>query len=113
MRFKRSKTIKALGLRSRAFISFLVFETPMKKSHSFLKYYVEVGSSANTCEFTSSAYFKNCSIDINASKQIIQMWMKVRKVIYIRIAQWVFDILKLPLSINKACQFMLGGVINI
>ena len=28
--FKHSKTIKALGLRHRAFISFLVFETPMK-----------------------------------------------------------------------------------
>ena len=28
--FKHSKTIKALGLRPRAFISFLVFETPMK-----------------------------------------------------------------------------------
>ena len=36
--FKHSKTIKALGLRPRAFISFLVFETPMKHSHSFLKY---------------------------------------------------------------------------
>ena len=34
---KHSKTIKALGLRPRAFISFLVFETPMKHSHSFLK----------------------------------------------------------------------------
>ena len=38
--FKHSKTIKALGLRPRAFISFLVFETPMKHSHSFLKYCV-------------------------------------------------------------------------
>ena len=38
--FKHSQTIKALGLRPRAFISFLVFETPMKHSHSFLKYYV-------------------------------------------------------------------------
>ena len=28
--FKHSKTIKALGLRPRAFISFLVFETPME-----------------------------------------------------------------------------------
>ena len=28
--FKHSKTIKALGLRPRAFIDFLVFETPMK-----------------------------------------------------------------------------------
>ena len=44
---KHSKTIKALGLRPRAFISFLVFssvfsclETPMKHSHSFLIYYV-------------------------------------------------------------------------
>ena len=37
--FKHSKTIKALGLRPRAFISFLVFKTPMKHSHSFLKYY--------------------------------------------------------------------------
>ena len=37
--FKHSKTIKARGLRPRAFISFLVFETPMKHSHSFLKYY--------------------------------------------------------------------------
>ena len=36
---KPSKTIKALGLRPGAFISFLVFETPMKHSHSFLKYY--------------------------------------------------------------------------
>ena len=33
--FKHSKTIKALGLRPRAFISFLVFETPMKHLHSF------------------------------------------------------------------------------
>ena len=40
--FKHSKTIKALGLRPRAFISFLVFETPMKHSHSFLKYYVNI-----------------------------------------------------------------------
>ena len=39
--FKHSKTIKALGLRPRAFISFLVFETPMKHSHSFLKYYLK------------------------------------------------------------------------
>ena len=39
--FKHSKTIKALGLRPRAFISFLVFETQMKHSHSFLKYYVK------------------------------------------------------------------------
>ena len=38
--FKHSKTIKALGLRPRAFISFLVFKTPMKHSHSFLKYYL-------------------------------------------------------------------------
>ena len=37
--FKHSKTIKA-RLRPRAFISFLVFETPMKHSHSFLKYCV-------------------------------------------------------------------------
>ena len=37
--FKHSKTTKALGLRPRAFISFLVFETPMKHSHSFFKYY--------------------------------------------------------------------------
>ena len=37
--FKHSKTMKALGPRPRAFISFLVFETPMKHSHSFLKYY--------------------------------------------------------------------------
>ena len=28
---------------------------------------VEVGSSANTCEFMSSAYFKNCSININVN----------------------------------------------
>ena len=34
--FKHSKTIK---VRPRAFISFLVFETPMKHLHSFLKYY--------------------------------------------------------------------------
>ena len=34
---------------------------------------VKVGSSANTCKFMSSAYFKNCSIKIRASKQIIQM----------------------------------------
>ena len=40
--FKHSKTIKALGLRPRAFISFLVFETPMKHSHSFLKYYAKI-----------------------------------------------------------------------
>ena len=39
--FKHSKTIKALGLRPRAFISFLVFETPMKHSHSFLKYFTK------------------------------------------------------------------------
>ena len=39
--FKHSKTIKALGLRPRAFISFLVFETSMKHSHSFLKYYMK------------------------------------------------------------------------
>ena len=39
--FKHSKIIKALGLRPRAFISFLVFETPMKHSHSFLKYYIK------------------------------------------------------------------------
>ena len=39
--FKHSKTIKALGLWPRAFISFLVFETPMKHSHSFLKYYLK------------------------------------------------------------------------
>ena len=39
--FKHSKTIKALGLRPRAFISFLVLETPMKHSHSFLKYYLK------------------------------------------------------------------------
>ena len=38
--FNHSKTIKALSLRPRAFISFLVFETPMKHLHSFLKYYV-------------------------------------------------------------------------
>ena len=38
--FKHSKTVKALGLRPRAFISFLVFETPMKHSHSFFKYYL-------------------------------------------------------------------------
>ena len=37
--FKHSKTIKARGLRPRAFISFLLFETPTKHSHSFLKYY--------------------------------------------------------------------------
>ena len=35
--FKHSKTIKALGLRPHAFISFLVFETPMKHSHSFFE----------------------------------------------------------------------------
>ena len=35
-----SKTIKALGLRPRAFISFLAFETPVKQLHSFLKYYI-------------------------------------------------------------------------
>lgn len=29
---------------------------------------VEVGSSANTCEFMSSAYFKNCSININVNR---------------------------------------------
>ena len=40
--FKHSKTIKALGLRPRALISFLVFETPMEHSHSFLKYYVKM-----------------------------------------------------------------------
>ena len=40
--FKHSKTIKALGLRPHAFISFLVFETLMKHSHSFLKYYLKV-----------------------------------------------------------------------
>ena len=28
---------------------------------------VEVGSSANTWEFMSSAYFKNCSININVT----------------------------------------------
>ena len=39
--FKHSRTIKALGLRPRAFISFLVFETPMKRLHSFLKYYLK------------------------------------------------------------------------
>ena len=33
--------MKALGLRPRAFISFLLFETPMKHSHSFLKYYLK------------------------------------------------------------------------
>ena len=38
--FKHSKTIKALGLQPRAFISFLMFETPMKHLHSFLKYYL-------------------------------------------------------------------------
>ena len=27
----------------------------------------EVGSSANTCQFMSSAYFKNCSININVN----------------------------------------------
>ena len=39
--FKHSKTIKTLGLRPRTFISFLVFETPMKHSHLFLKYYLK------------------------------------------------------------------------
>ena len=39
--FKHSKTIKALGLRPRAFISLRrVFENPMKHSHSFLKCYL-------------------------------------------------------------------------
>ena len=28
----------------------------------------EVGSSANTCEFMPSAYFKNCSININVNR---------------------------------------------
>ena len=28
---------------------------------------VEVGSSANTCEFMSSSYFENCSININVN----------------------------------------------
>ena len=37
---KHSKTIKALCMRPRAFVSFLVFETPMKHPHSFLKYYL-------------------------------------------------------------------------
>ena len=36
---QHSKTIKALGLRPHALISFLLFESPMKPSHSFLKYY--------------------------------------------------------------------------
>ena len=38
--FKLLKTIKALGLRPRAFIRFLVFQTLMKHSHSFLKCYL-------------------------------------------------------------------------
>ena len=42
--FKHSKTIKARGRRPSAFISFLVFETPMKHSHSFLKYDVNVSN---------------------------------------------------------------------
>ena len=50
--FKHSKTIKALGLRPRAFISFLVFETPMKHSHSFLKYYFK--STVNNLLFSFS-----------------------------------------------------------
>ena len=29
---------------------------------------VEIGSSANTCEFMSSAYFKNCSVNINVNR---------------------------------------------
>ena len=37
--FQTLENIKSLGLRPRAFISFLVFETPMKHLHSFLKYY--------------------------------------------------------------------------
>ena len=47
--FKHSKTIKA-RLRPRAFISFLVFETPMKHSHSFLKYYFSIGAQFQTKE---------------------------------------------------------------
>ena len=39
--YPSNQEVKALGLRPRAFISFLVFETPMKHSHSFLKYYVK------------------------------------------------------------------------
>ena len=29
---------------------------------------IEVGSSANTCEFMSSAYFKDCSITIHVNR---------------------------------------------
>ena len=41
--FKHSKTIKALGLRPRAFISFLVFGNPDETLALILKYYFQVG----------------------------------------------------------------------
>ena len=54
---KHSKTIKALGLRPRAFISFLVFETPMKHSHSFLKYYLKWMCIVLPCKMSNAAIF--------------------------------------------------------
>ena len=50
--FKHSKTIKALGLRPHAFISFFVFETPMKHSHSFLKYYFSFSQTSTRVSIT-------------------------------------------------------------
>ena len=57
--FKHSKTIKALGLRPRAFISFLGFETPMKHSHSFLKYY----EAPSTRVFTGGCFYNSQSYE--------------------------------------------------
>ena len=54
--FKHSKTIKALGLRPRAFISFLVFEIPMKHSHSFLKYYFTLPQPSTRHKFALRTY---------------------------------------------------------
>ena len=68
--FKHSKTIKALGLRPHAFISFLVFETPMKHSHSFLKYFFKYSSIFSTRSptviFSSSLSSRNFSTSTTA-----------------------------------------------
>ena len=71
--FKHSKTIKALGLRPRAFISFLVFETPMKHSYSFLKYYLKNIYLKNNLHNVQKLYKKSKNIQ-KKKKNYIQLF---------------------------------------